>query len=184
MEDKHVEKTNLEAELILYACPRGPLAAQIEAYFTQSQVQVGPNRAHGYMPHCTLTGFFHDQHSAIPLYVQATQQALNRHPDGAVTIDALYLKQSWHGLALTSPWLEAVAASFAAQAANVSTRLDDIRLKTGLHLSLAYGFETGQHKALAQLAETLIDITQPVTWHIQFYERHRPGSWTCHWPIR
>ena len=128
------------AELILYACPMGPLAEQIGTYFERSQLQFGANRAHAYMPHCTLTGFFHDQASAIPQYVQATQQALNDHPTGPVTIDTLRLKPDWHGLELTSPWLEQVAATFAAQT-DLPTRLDAIRLKTWLHLSLAYGFE-------------------------------------------
>ncbi|MEO1591887.1 MAG: hypothetical protein AAFU71_11420 [Cyanobacteria bacterium J06632_22] len=170
-------------ELILYACPSGPLAQQIEAYFDRSRLQYGANRAHAYMPHCTLTGFFHDRPSAIPEYVQAAQQALNQHPNGTVTIDQLRLKPDWHGLELTSPWLEQVAATFAAQG-DSATRTDAIRLKTWLHLSLAYGFDKAQHGPLSQLAENMIDPTQPVTWQIRFYERQPEGRWTCHWPGR
>ena len=168
-------------ELILYACPIGPLAKQIEAYFALSRSQFGANRAHDYMPHCTLTGFFHDQPSAIPSYVHAAQQALSQHPSGTVTLDKLRLKPDWHGLELTSPWLEQVAMTFAERSTS-TTRVDDIRLKDWLHLSLAYRFEKAQHESLAELAEKLIDPTQPVSWQVRFYERHPQNGWICHWP--
>ena len=168
-------------ELILYACPVGSLAAQIEAYFTRSRSQFGANRAHNYMPHCTLTGFFHDQRGAILSYTDAAQQALAAHPTGPITLDKLRLKPDWHGIELTSPWLEDVAATFAQQATS-ATRTDEIRLKHWLHLSLAYGFNQAHHEKLAELAEKMIDLSQPVTWQVRFYERHAQNGWTCHWP--
>ena len=45
-------------KLIVYACPVGELAEQLETYFSKSRLACGPNQAHQYMPHCTLTGFF------------------------------------------------------------------------------------------------------------------------------
>ncbi|MGC1309940.1 MAG: hypothetical protein WA885_22160 [Phormidesmis sp.] len=58
---------NMVHQLILYVCPTGPMARQIETYFEQSQQRYGPNAAHAYMPHCTLTGFFEDEEGAVTL---------------------------------------------------------------------------------------------------------------------
>ncbi|CAN5634059.1 hypothetical protein BH23CYA1_BH23CYA1_13090 [soil metagenome] len=45
-------------QFIFYACPTGPLAQQLATSFERTQRICGPNTAHAYMPHCTLTGFF------------------------------------------------------------------------------------------------------------------------------
>ena len=47
-----------ERELILYACPIGPLADDLDAYFSQVTARFGPTTAQTYPVHCTLTGFF------------------------------------------------------------------------------------------------------------------------------
>ncbi|MEO1741642.1 MAG: hypothetical protein AAFR99_07530 [Cyanobacteria bacterium J06629_9] len=167
------------SQLILYAYPVGPLADQIEAYYAQSLEAFGPNRAHAYMPHCTLTGFFTDKAVSISLYVDAAAQAMAQSPSTPITIDQLHLKPDWHGLSLTAPALEQLAATFAKQA-DSPTRQEPIRVKTHLHLSLAYGFPKEQHEPLAQLAEQSVDPTKPVRWQLRFYERHPSGDWTCH----
>jgi hypothetical protein len=169
--------------LILYACPTGPLADQLDTYFEKSQTLIGPNKAHDYMPHCTLTGFFEDDSAAIPLYITALTTALACHqdsqPDPVITVNRLTFAAKWHGLALQSPWLQQFVHTFARQAQS-PTRSTPLRLKDWLHLSLAYGFAPDQHQPLQRLAEQLITLESPVQWELRFYQRHPDNQWTCH----
>ncbi|MEB3356577.1 MAG: hypothetical protein VKK04_07610 [Synechococcales bacterium] len=194
-------------EFIVYACPVGDLAQQLEAYFEKSRA-IAPNKAHDYMPHCTLTGFFHDQKAAIPTYCTALDQALrearSNQPKPAIAIQGLAFHPQWHGLELASDWIKQLIAHFARQARSASRR-DDLRLKDWLHLSLAYGFDERYNEPLQQLALTLVNPAAAVDWELRFYERINSGGdpksnpgdgtgspqasqsamWICHqcWPI-
>lgn len=175
-------------QLICYACPVGPLAQQIAAYFESSQQCCGPNAAHAYMPHCTLTGFFTDEESAIVGYIDVLERLLfeycDRIPTPSIVIKQLTFRTDWHGLALEADWLKQLAADFAVQAKSPS-RLEPIRLKDWLHLSLAYAFNPDCESELAQLATHLIDLSTPVSWELKFYQRESDNRWQCHrsWPI-
>ncbi|NTU84382.1 MAG: hypothetical protein HGA45_34305 [Chloroflexales bacterium] len=170
-------------EYIVYACPLGRLARQLATYYSESRAVCGPNAAHQYMPHCTLTGFFHDEPASVPAYTQALDAALSRarptRPDPVLQVSGLLLSETFHGLLLESPWLKGLTADFAASAPAVM-RHDHIRLKSWLHLSLAYEFPPEQHHQLATLAHDLVEIAAPVSWELRFYERHADISWTCH----
>lgn len=171
-------------ELIVYACPRGELAAQVERFYAASRERFGPNSAHAYPPHITLTGFFHDDDAAVPLYsaalAAALAEALARRPEGAVLVAALATEELFHGLLIDSPWLEALAVGFHARAASPTLR-DGVRPKTNLHLSLAYGFSPGQGPALGALARAMVDPAAPTSWVIRLYERTPDGGWVAHW---
>lgn len=173
---------------IVYACPTGILADHIDRYYAVSLERYGPNAAHKYMPHCTLTGFFHDEPDSIPTYITALEAALDRaratQPSAPLVIIEMVLREDFHGLLLDGPWLKAFVADFA-RTVNSPTRQDALRLKEWLHLSLAYEFPPQQHEPLAELARTLVDITTDVQWNLCFYERHEDGAWTCHahWPL-
>ncbi|MBD1996641.1 hypothetical protein H6G00_08420 [Leptolyngbya sp. FACHB-541] len=167
---------------IVYACPVGELADQLDRYFQQSLTFCGENAAHRYMPHCTLTGFFQDEEVAIPLYVQALDRALKQaqpSPDPVVTIQKLTFRSDWHGLELQSDWLKKVIAIFAELAVS-PTRSDALRLKDWLHLSLAYEFQFEHSESLIQLAQECIDLQASVQWELRFYQRHADYRWTCH----
>jgi len=168
---------------IVYACPLGELADQIERYYAASLAACGANAAHSYMPHCSLTGFFHDGRDSAATYIEALDTALRRarptQPQPALTITEMVLDPRFHGLLLSSPWLQTLIADFA-HMAHSPTRRDALRLKDWLHLSLAYAFPPQQHTALAALASELVDINAPVSWELCFYERHTAGAWTCH----
>lgn len=170
-------------KLIVYACPTGPLAEQAAAFYRESLARFGPNSAHAYPPHITLTGFFHDDAAAIPAYVAALGAAHARavadRPPAPVVIRELHRHDTFHGLLIDSPWLEALAADFAALAHSPSRR-DPIRLKGGLHLSLAYGFRPADGPALGALAADMVQITAPVGWELRFYERQGEDGWVCH----
>src|SRR5262245_25650325 len=175
-------------EYIVYACPRGELADQLARYFAASQELVGPNAAHEYMPHCTLTGFFHDDPAAVEIYCTALEAALYRarpqQPQAALTILGMELNEQFHGLLLDSPWLKTLIADFA-RSAHSPTLRDALRLKDWLHLSLAYTFLPEQHEPLAKLARELVDLRAPAAWELSFYERGAEGMWIAHagWPL-
>jgi ubiquitin-associated SH3 domain-containing protein len=171
----------VSSELIVYATPRGPLAAAVDGYLDAARREAGPNLAHGYPPHCTLTGFFHDEPSSVPTYVAALVAALESVPvaDRSVLVVGLEIGPDWHGLTLDAPSLEAVIASFVPLAVSPS-RADALRPKTDLHVSLAYGFAEDAAPGLAHLARTTVDPWLDVSWDIGLWER-REQAWTCHW---
>ncbi|MGB3614030.1 MAG: hypothetical protein WBA10_09570 [Elainellaceae cyanobacterium] len=170
--------------LILYACPTGQLAQQIESYFERSQACYGRNKAHMYMPHCTLTGFFHDTTAAIPDYIHALDEALRGLPsltNAGIEVRALTFRADWHGLELRSPWLQCLTTRFASGAPS-TTRRDALRLKDWLHVSLAYGFDPAHGVGLRSLAEATVDTRSSCGWELRFYQRQ--PRWVCHWSCR
>lgn len=168
------------AKLIVYACPSGSLAEQIAAFYAVSRERFGANSAHAYPPHITLTGFFHDDHTAVEAYTAALGAACAAQPQGVITISELLLSAEFHGLLIHSPWLEALTADFAARA-HSPTRRDALRVKSNLHLSLAYGFAPEHGPALGELARELVDPAAPVDWVLRFYEQRPDASWVVHW---
>ena len=179
-----MDRSNTMCELIIYACSVGPLADQLAIYFQRTKHEVGPNAAHGYMPHCTLTGFFHDEAASIPVYAQTLTEALrwkrnSTEPQAAIAIDEMILAPDFHYLKLSSPWLTLLVQHFAAHVQSPS-RIDALRLKDWLHLSLAYQFPAEQHPTLMAIAKDIIDPLAPVAWHLCLYERLPNHSWQCH----
>ena len=161
-------------QFIVYACPTGALAERLDRYFEKSLTLCGVNAAHRYMPHSTLTGFFHDVESSVPQYIEALGNALTRaqasRSDQPIQITALSFRDDWHGLELESDWLKALVADFAHHVDSFN-RPDPLRLKSWLHLSLAYEFELSQSVQLTHLAQTHIDITADVNWELRYYQR-------------
>jgi ubiquitin-associated SH3 domain-containing protein len=141
----------MTAELILYACPKGELADQIHRYFIDAKQQFSWNPAHDYMPHCSLTGFFHDTQDSIPLYVSAIENALAEKrsalTEPAIAVIDLLFRKDFHGLTLSSDWISGFMACFAA-GAPTNSRIDRLRLKYWLHLSLAYRFPESEYDNL------------------------------------
>jgi hypothetical protein len=162
--------------LIVYACPVGPLAEQVAEFYAISRERFGPNSAHAYPPHITLTGFFYDDPAAVELYTAALAAAHAARPQGVITITELLTSAEFHGLLIASPWLEALTADFADRA-HSATRRDALRLKTNLHLSLAYGFAAADGPALGALARRMVDPAAPVAWVLRLYERRPDGAW-------
>lgn len=183
-----MEPSQPRAELIVYACPTGDLAAQIEGFYRSSRERFGANSAHAYPPHITLTGFFHDEPRSIPDYVAALgaahAAALPTRPAPPLTIGEMVTTGEFHGLLIASSWLEALAADFAARAAS-PTRSDALRLKRWLHLSLAYGFRPEDGPGLGAMARAMVSPAAPAGWELRLYERLLGGAWALHgaWPI-
>jgi hypothetical protein len=163
----------MAAELILYTVPTGPLAEAIDAFF--AEVATRPTKAQAFPPHCTLTGFFHDDAEAIRRYVAAAERVAR-----PICVDVeLRATTEWIGLELRSPALQQVTLDFADAVASVETRRDAIRPKDWLHLSLAYGHDDGETSHLTHLATKLVDPAADVDWELRLYER-RNGDWITH----
>lgn len=147
-------------KFILYACPVGPLADQVQAFLDQSRAQFGPNAAHGYMPHCTLTGFFSDDPAVVPGDLQRLDRLLARAlptgPRPAVRVTGWGAKRVWLGLDLDAPWLSGLAQDFAAST-KAGPRQTPVKAKSGLHLTLANAFPGRQHAPLVALARQMVD---------------------------
>jgi hypothetical protein len=170
-------------ELIVYACPTQALSDQLALYFEHARAQCGPNTAHRYMPHVTLTGFFHDSAASVPFYAEQLRAARAQHqpaPDPPLAVAGLEINPEFHGLLIESAWVKQVMATFATLAAASPTRSDALRVKDWLHLSLAYGFPAEQHPALATLARELVDPRAPVGWDLRLYERRPADEWALH----
>ncbi|PSN20649.1 hypothetical protein C7271_01085 [filamentous cyanobacterium CCP5] len=176
------------ATYIVYACPVGELADQIQHFFDQSRERFGANAAHQYMPHCTLTGFFEDRPEAMPIYSQAIDQAYRRalaaQSSPVITVKGLSFQPEWYGLEIESSWLKRLMVNFARTTPS-PTRKAALRLKTWLHLSLAYDFAPQHSQSLGALAKELVDPTTEVQWQLRFYQREPSGKWICHysWPL-
>lgn len=170
-------------KFIVYACPVGELAAQLEAYFQESRRLCGANPAHRYMPHCTLTSFFEDELNTIPLYLQSLEQAyikaLPTRPNPAIRIADVQFQPEWHGFELESDWLKKLTADFIEQARSPTCQ-EPLRRKEWLHLSFAYDFFPQNYKTLVRLAQDTINPQASVRWELRFYERHSDWTWTCH----
>jgi ubiquitin-associated SH3 domain-containing protein len=170
-------------ELIVYARPQGLLADQLQRYFSQAKRTFSWNPAHDYMPHCSVTGFFHDFPNAIPKYVKSIDEAVEQIPPGdfkpVIGIQRMMLNHDFHGLILESDWLPQFAEAFVARAPNGS-RLDTLRIKHWLHLSFAYQFPIDENQALSDLARQTVTLTAPVQWELCFYQRHPDKSWSLH----
>ena len=170
-------------KFILYACPVGPLADQIQAFLDQSRARFGPNAAHGYMPHCTLTGFFSDDPAVVPGDLQRLDQLLARAlpagPRPAVRVTGWGAQTDWLGLELEAPWLSGLAQDFAAST-KAGPRQTPVKAKTRLHLTLANEFPGRQHAPLAALARQMVDPEAAVSWELRYYQRDPGGCWRCH----
>ena len=178
----------MTAELILYACPSGPLAAQLDRYFEAAKAAFSWNPANDYMPHCTLTGFFRDAEAAIPAYIAAIESAVQRNkptlPSPVMRVTGFLFQEDFHGLTLSSNWLLRVTSEFAAAAPCVS-RTDPLRLKHWLHLSLAYQFPKTEHRPRTALAHSKVATDASVRWRLCLYQRFPDRTWTRHglWPL-
>jgi ubiquitin-associated SH3 domain-containing protein len=170
----------MAAELIIYACPTGKLADQLDRFMAESQAKYGVNAAHRYMPHCTLTVFFRDALAAVPLYEQALGSIATHSPNSIIQVKGMTFRPDWHGLELESPWLVQQMHRLAREVSS-PTRQPPLRVKEWLHVSLAYEFPPEQSAALEQLAGAIVQPNTLVDWDLRLYQRHGEGSWTCHW---
>ena len=169
-----------ERELILYACPVGPLADNLDTYFSEVAKRFGPTTAQTYPVHCTMTGFFRRRGNRADEAIRHLGEVVERFgssPPNAVSIDRLGVHDGWVGLELTSAWvLDVIDAVVAADTPMGGE--DTLRPKDWLHVSLAYGVD--DVAPYADFARVNVDLSLPVAWKVRLWERNMNGSWTEH----
>ncbi len=171
-------------ELILYATPTGRLADQCSRYFGLA-AGLGATTAQRYPPHCTLTGFFRrrkERIDAVGREVDAVLQRQGLGSDGRVegcevSLTGPRATADWVGLELRSQRLAAVAQAFAAHhQLDRAAAEDEIRVKSWLHLSLAYG-GVDDLAPYARLAEECIDGGGRADWEVALWLRSQGDQW-------
>lgn len=160
-------------KLILYATPMGDLAAACDRYFAAA----APTVAQQYPPHVTLTGFFSRQDDAASERILAAQGFIEEAgpvPSEAVEVVGLIARPDWVGLEIESPWLRAIAERFAAS--DTPEPADDpIRLKSWLHLSLAYGVD--DLASNERFARRMVDPGSQADWEVALWELGTDNTW-------
>ncbi|WP_019509430.1 hypothetical protein [Pleurocapsa sp. PCC 7319] len=169
-------------KFIIYACPVGKLNRFLETYLAKSCQLCGENTAHKYMPHCTLTGFFNADFQSVTLYIEALNQTYIEAKYQNLSLDIEIIKltfnEKWHGLELQANGLKQLIRNFTLLT-NYSNRLEQLRLKDWLHLSLAYDFDPEDSNKLQNLATEIIDLKADVSWELRFYQKNMDWSWNC-----
>ena len=171
----------INCQFIIYACPVGKLNRQIENYLQKSLSLCGENKAHKYMPHCTLTGFFNDDIGSLNYYLEALGKAYleaKNNLDLSIAIEQLTFNDNWHGLELQAEGLKQLIANFAEREKS-PTSTEKLRLKDWLHLSLAYDFNPEDRERLQNLAIENIDLQADVNWELRFYQKNSDWTWKC-----
>jgi hypothetical protein len=175
-----------ERELILYATPTGALAEACERYFVAIE-GVGATTAQTYPPHCTLTGFFRrsgPRSDEVVAEMGRRIRAVGPQPADAIEVTGPIAAKGWVGLTIESAWLIDLAASTVAGQV-IGDGEDAIRLKGGLHLSLAYEVEdTAAYEELARpfFGEVAVGpgaaLGGVAPWELGVWERNPDGGWT------
>ena len=184
MQPKPMEDNKDRTQFILYLCPTGPLGAALDSFFKRTAKEFGPNAAHAYMPHCTLTGFFWDEPSHAAQYIEALNACVQhcewlKEEKEPIKITQLVTKPKWIGLEIDAPLIKRWVTQFVERAETPGLR-EHIRMKQWLHLSFAYGYPAEQFEPLAAMGRQ-IDLSQTVSWELRFYDRSQAQEWTLHW---
>jgi hypothetical protein len=175
-------------ELVLYAEPGGELGARCAEFWAAMSAADAATDAQAYPPHVTLTGFFRRQPSRLPAIVDAFAGALDAAApaglDGLrwVVPAALELQvnDDWIGFHVTAAWMDRLVAAFctpgsAAQPAGAGD--DELRPKSWLHLSLAYGagYDESTRAAAVEHIVALEGLTAATEWTVSLWHRRAPG---------
>ena len=169
-----------DRELILYACPAGPLGEDLDRYFEEATRRFGPTAAQTYPVHCTLTGFFRrspDRADEVLARLGAILAEIGPPPPDSIAVEGLGVHDAWVGLELDSAWLLELIETVVAADVTIDGE-DALRAKDWLHVSLAYGVD--DVAGYAKLARETVDPTRSATWSVGLWERHVNGTWTAH----
>jgi hypothetical protein len=167
---------------IIYVCPTGDLANQLSTYFTRSYEVCGPNSAHKYMPHCSLTGFFEFEDKDLDRWTTTIENVLSSMipsmPGPPVHIMDMVFRKKIHCLELDSAWLRTLISKMISTASSHGIARN-VKSKSWLHLSLAYGFREKDAHKLKHLAVDTICPRSSVEWNLRFYSRDESNQFEC-----
>lgn len=171
-------------ELILYAEPGGQLGARCAEFWAAMSAADAATDAQSYPPHVTLTGFFRRPPertiSIVDALARAVDAAAPQGLDGVRWVEPaeldLQVNHDWTGLHVTAPWMDAVVAAFASPASAAQPAdagEDELRPKSWLHLSLAYGagYDEFARDAAGEHTAELARLTAEAEWTVALWRR-------------
>ncbi|KAH0566666.1 protein UBASH3A homolog [Cotesia glomerata] len=180
---KHVQDLYLDAdnprEFILYACPTGQLADNLNKFWEDSKL-LEWNKAHDYMPHITLLRFFKvpDKNS------EQVSKALETLLEPSDCMDRVelepYVSPNFIGLFINekqASFFESAVSKFIKKLSNIGITAEaDTK---SMHVSLAYEFSSQHFQALRSMIEKLIPSSS--NWELKLYSRDpRFRAWRVH----
>lgn len=170
----HVRDSTLDSDTqrqyVLYACPTGPLAEQLELFWSESK-DLGWNGAHNFIPHITLVSFF----DAPDQFTKELANALENvvHQDGLhehIELET-YVSPNFMGLFVkdvNAEWLKNVALRYVSKMAALGITAEP-QVKS-LHLTLAYQFPSNLFQPLRSMVEKL-GPNPSANWELRLYSR-------------
>ena len=145
---------NRDTRLILYACPTGPLHQELETYFMYVEQQFGPNGAHKYPPHVTLTSFFSvPDKRQVGAIAAELRTAFRGKPAPSFFMRDVVLRGTRSPgrtvkIAMVCPWIEAPMLEFRAKVAHMVHSQVSVKPSQSHHLSLAYSYRVSDHDTI------------------------------------
>ncbi|EFN88717.1 protein UBASH3A homolog [Harpegnathos saltator] len=170
----HVRDPTLDSDTqrqyVLYACPIGPLAKQLELFWSESK-ELGWNGAHNFIPHITLVSFFKasdelTEELANILEDVVYQDRLHEH----IELET-YVSPNFMGFFvkdINAEWLKNIAIRYVNKVAPLGIIAEP--QVTPLHLTLAYQFPSNLFQSLSSAVEKLGPNT-PANWELRLYSR-------------
>ncbi|KAJ9080786.1 hypothetical protein DSO57_1021191 [Entomophthora muscae] len=188
----------------LEPAPQSKLAASILEFYRLSRIKVGPNEAHLYHPHCSMTGFFTLASDDVDAVVGSVKRCLSgwlspSTPFPSPTLGSLVAKDSGLQLKLQVPeYYHAMVNNLVDELAPLAR----LRPKSLDHISLAYlnkhvktfrTFAPAEISALYEIARNInLAENTHLAWDIAFYEQLHNSQDLCHphhfkeiarWPV-
>ncbi|XP_029660286.1 protein UBASH3A homolog [Formica exsecta] len=170
----HVRDPTLDSDIqrqyVLYACPTGSLAEQLELFWSESK-DLGWNGAHSFIPHITLISFFDAPDECTEELVNALENVVRQ--DGLhehIELET-YVSPNFMGLFVKDVNAEGLK-NIAVRYANKINALGitaEPQIKS-LHLTLAYQFPSNLFQSLRSMVEKLRPNTS-ANWELRLYSR-------------
>ncbi|XP_011161275.1 protein UBASH3A homolog [Solenopsis invicta] len=170
----HVRDPTLDSDTqrqyVLYACPSGSLAEQLELFWSESK-ELGWNGAHNFIPHITLVSFF----TAPDEFTKELANILENvvHQDGLhehIELET-YVSPNFMGLFVkdvNAELLKNIALCYVNKIAALGITAEP-QIKS-LHLTLAYQFPGNLFQSFRSMVEKLGPNT-PTNWELRLYSR-------------
>jgi len=168
--------------IYLEPSPTSELTKSIKTFYRLSRLKCGPNEAHMYHPHCSMTGFLSLKPHQFPLVISTITKNLNSwlpvyEHFPSPNIASVSANSSRVVLKLDVPPFYHALVSNLVEVVAPFTRL---RPKSLNHISLAYlnkhvktssEFSKIDIDTLTELAHNTVVLDAPVAWDIVLYEQ-------------
>ncbi|XP_013419245.1 ubiquitin-associated and SH3 domain-containing protein B [Lingula anatina] len=170
----HINDPNLDfdmpREFVLYLCPTGDLATDLDHYWKNTLAQCGWNGAHNFLPHITLCPFFKAKDSQVPHILRAVEKQREKRYPTRVDLNH-FTAPNFIGLFVgekCAAVLRNLVAEFAEDVHKSGVQMEAHQKQ--LHVTLAYQYSPEQHALLEKLSKN-IKLDTPTRWDLRLYSR-------------